>query len=320
MGHNHHNHGTHNHGLHGHGVSEGAGKSGRVRLILSIVLNLIITIAEVIGGIISGSLALLSDALHNLSDTLSLAVSLFAIRISRRQPDENRTFGYKRAEIIGAFVNLIVLVVIAIWLVKESVERFLNPTPIDAKVMLIVATIGLLANLLTAFLLHRDSRSSLNIRSAYLHIVTDALSSVGVIAGGLIIWKWEWYIIDPIMCILISVYIVYHSSSMIRETVDILMNSAPADVNMDEVLQSVRKVSGVQDIHHVHLWRLSENNNALEAHIVIDEDLLPEMENIKGAIKSMLSDDFSIGHSTLEFEFKPCDEIVDDHCFDGSEI
>lgn len=320
MGHNHHNHGTHNHGLHGHGVSEGAGKSGRVRLILSIVLNLIITIAEVIGGIISGSLALLSDALHNLSDTLSLAVSLFAIRISRRQPDENRTFGYKRAEIIGAFVNLIVLVVIAIWLVKESVERFLNPTPIDAKVMLIVATIGLLANLLTAFLLHRDSRSSLNIRSAYLHIVTDALSSVGVIAGGLIIWKWEWYIIDPIMCILISVYIVYHSSSMIRETVDILMNSAPADVNMDEVLQSVRKVSGVQDIHHVHLWRLSENNNALEAHIVIDEDLLPEMENIKGAIKSMLSDDFSIGHSTLEFEFKPCDEIVDLHCFDGSEI
>ena len=320
MGHNHHNHGTHNHGLHGHGVSEGAGKSGRFRLILSIVLNLIITIAEVIGGIISGSLALLSDALHNLSDTLSLAVSLFAIRISRRQPDENRTFGYKRAEIIGAFVNLIVLVVIAIWLVKESVERFLNPTPIDAKVMLIVATIGLLANLLTAFLLHRDSRSSLNIRSAYLHIVTDALSSVGVIAGGLIIWKWEWYIIDPIMCILISVYIVYHSSSMIRETVDILMNSAPADVNMDEVLQSVRKVSGVQDIHHVHLWRLSENNNALEAHIVIDEDLLPEMENIKGAIKSMLSDDFSIGHSTLEFEFKPCDEIVDDHCFDGSEI
>lgn len=320
MGHNHHNHGTHNHGLHGHGVSEGAGKSGRFRLILSIVLNLIITIAEVIGGIISGSLALLSDALHNLSDTLSLAVSLFAIRISRRQPDENRTFGYKRAEIIGAFVNLIVLVVIAIWLVKESVERFLNPTPIDAKVMLIVATIGLLANLLTAFLLHRDSRSSLNIRSAYLHIVTDALSSVGVIAGGLIIWKWEWYIIDPIMCILISVYIVYHSSSMIRETVDILMNSAPADVNMDEVLQSVRKVSGVQDIHHVHLWRLSENNNALEAHIVIDEDLLPEMENIKGAIKSMLSDDFSIGHSTLEFEFKPCDEIVDLHCFDGSEI
>lgn len=298
--HNHHHH-------HGENQTEG-------RLWISIFLNLAITLAEFIGGIISGSLALLSDALHNLNDTASLGISLIARKVSKRSANQDKTFGYQRAEIIGAFINLITLVIIALFLVKEGIERFYNPQPIDGLVMFVVAIIGLAGNVITAILLYRSSEENINIRSAYIHILSDALSSVGVIAAGFIILYYQFYVIDTILTLVIAGYILWQSYYMLRETVDILMESTPSDIDIDNIRSSMNTVPGVHDSHHVHIWRLDEQNILLESHIVIDESDLKEMETIKTSLKQLLSSRFGIHHSTLEFEFEPCEEYANSPC------
>jgi cobalt-zinc-cadmium efflux system protein len=301
----------HNHHHHTHGHLE-----GEARLVLSIILNLIITIAQIIGGIISGSLALLSDALHNLSDTTSLGTSLIALRIAKRRPDSRRTFGYRRAQIIGAFVNLVTLAIIAFYLIYEAIERLLDPQAIDGSIMLIVATIGLLANIFTALLLHRQSKTSLNIRSAFVHIVMDAISSVGVIIGGIVILYFGLYIVDALLTVVISLYILYHTYQLLRQTTRILMQSTPADLDYEGLLKNVRSIDGVQDVHHVHIWQLDEKTTSLEAHVVINKCDLEEMERIKDQVKKQVRDLFSINHSTLEFEFIRCDVCEDDNCYE----
>lgn len=306
-----HMHHSHDDGHAGH--THAAPKSGR-RLLVAVALNLLITIAEVVGGILSGSLALLSDALHNLSDTASLLTSYVAQRIAGRRPNPRKTFGYRRAEIIGAFINLITLILIALFLIKEAVERFLDPQPIDGPVMLGVAVIGLLANVGTALLLFRDARSSLNIRSAYLHIITDALSSVGVVIGGVLIWQYGVYLLDPILTVFISLYIVWHSYGMLKQTINILMEGTPAHLDVAEVVEVMAAVEGVQGVHHVHAWQLDEQHLALEAHVHIDRQDSAEMEAIKKKLKHTLRTRFGVGHSTLEFEFDPCTDGGD--CFD----
>jgi cobalt-zinc-cadmium efflux system protein len=300
-----------NHHHHSHGQRE-----GEVRLVLSIILNLIITIAQVIGGIISGSLALLSDALHNLSDTTSLGTSLIALRIARRRPDPKRTFGYRRAQIIGAFVNLVTLALIALYLIYEAIERLLDPQPIDGSIMLIVASIGLLANVFTAILLHRQSKASLNIRSAFIHIVMDAVSSVGVIIGGLVILYFGLFIVDALLTVAISIYILFHTYLLLRQTTRILMQSTPDGIDYESLMDNVRTVDGVQDVHHVHIWQLDENTINLEAHVVINKCDLEAMENIKDKVKQRIRDEFEINHSTLEFEFVRCDVCEDDNCYE----
>ncbi len=299
---------SHDHGHH-HGKDQTEG-----RLWISIILNFIITAAEFIGGIISGSLALLSDALHNLNDTTSLGISLIARKISKKEANRDKTFGYKRAEIIGAFVNLITLVIIALFLIKEGVERFYNPQPIDGMVMFIVAIIGLLGNVITAILLYRDSTENLNLRSAYIHILSDAFSSVGVIIAGILILWYEIYIIDTILTLIIAGYILWHSYYMLRQTINILMESTPANIEVPNVQQAMAKVNGVLDIHHLHVWRLDEKNILLESHVVIDEENMGKMESIKSTLKDLLSTNFDIHHSTLEFEFEPCEEHHESPC------
>ena len=301
-----HDHGHHHH-HHGKDQTEG-------RLWISIILNFIITAAEFIGGIISGSLALLSDALHNLNDTTSLGISLVARKISKKEANRDKTFGYKRAEIIGAFINLITLVIIALFLIKEGVERFYNPQPIDGMVMFIVAIIGLLGNVITAILLYRDSTENLNLRSAYIHILSDAFSSVGVIIAGILILWYKLYIIDTILTLIIAGYILWHSYYMLRQTINILMESTPADIQIPNVQQAMAEVNGVLDIHHLHVWRLDEKNILLESHVVIDEDNMGQMESIKSSLKNLLSTNFDIHHSTLEFEFEPCNEHHESPC------
>ncbi|WP_445665165.1 cation diffusion facilitator family transporter [Fodinibius sp. AD559] len=300
---------SHDHGHHHHGKDQTEG-----RLWISIILNFIITVAEFIGGLISGSLALLSDALHNLNDTTSLGISLVARKISKKEANRDKTFGYKRAEIIGAFINLITLVIIALFLIKEGVERFYNPQPIDGMVMFIVAIIGLLGNVITAILLYRDSTENLNLRSAYIHILSDAFSSVGVIIAGLLILWYQIYIIDTILTLIIAGYILWHSYYMLRQTINILMESTPADIKIPNVQQAMAKVNGVLDIHHLHVWRLDEKNILLESHVVIDEDNMGQMESIKSSLKDLLSTDFDIHHSTLEFELEPCEEHHESPC------
>ncbi len=305
MGHRHHHHST-----------EAETRGGERRLAISIVLNLVITVAEVVGGVLSGSLALLSDALHNFSDTASLGVSLMARRIGRRKATSVKTFGYKRAEIIGAFVNLVTLVLIALFLIKEAIGRFFNPQPIDGTIMLVVAVIGLAANVGTAVLLFRDAKESLNIRSAFLHIITDAVSSVGVILGGVLILYYQVYLVDPILTLLISLYILYHSYEMLRETVDILMEGVPKNIDLDQLVAEVEALDRVLGMHHLHVWQFDEHTVALEAHINIDETDLEHMETVKRAIKHTLGEVFHIHHTTLEFEFAPCH---DPGCYEVNE-
>lgn len=300
-----HDHGHHHH--HGEGQTEG-------RLWISIALNFIITLAEFIGGIISGSLSLLSDALHNLNDTASLGISLVARKVSKKEANRDKTFGYKRAEIIGAFINLITLVIIALFLIKEGIERFYNPQPIDGMVMFIVAVVGLLGNVITAVLLYRSSKENINIRSAYIHILSDAFSSVGVIVAGVLIIYYQLYIIDTILTLVIAGYILWQSYHMLRKTINILMVSTPAGIEIPDVQQAMAGITGVLDVHHLHVWRLDEHNILLESHIVIDEEDMTQMESIKSNLKKLLSANFNINHSTLEFEFEPCDEHAESPC------
>jgi len=290
------------------------------RLSVSILLNLFITIAEIIGGLISGSLSLLSDALHNFSDTASLGISLLAVRISTRGPDRKKTFGYRRAQIIGALINLITLVVVGIYLIKESIERYFNPQPIQGSVMLAVAVIGLIANLATAALLHRQSQKNINIRSAFLHIMGDAFSSVGVVIAGILIIRYQLYLADTLMTLAISAYILYNTHILLRQTINILMQGVPEGMDIEEIINVINNVEDVQDIHHVHVWQLDESQSILEAHIVIDQYKLEDMPCIKQAIKTVLADSFSIRHSTLEFELENCEGISLPSCFDGENV
>lgn len=302
---------AHDHGYHHHHQGEDQTEG---RLWISIILNFIITAAEFIGGIISGSLALLSDALHNLNDTTSLGISLIARKISKKEANRDKTFGYKRAEIIGAFINLITLVIIALFLIKEGFERFYNPQPIDGMVMFVVAVIGLLGNVITAILLYHSSKENLNLRSAYIHILSDAFSSVGVIIAGVLILWYQTYIIDTILTLVIAGYILWHSYHMLRSTINILMESTPTNIEIPEVQKAMSNVSGVLDVHHLHVWRLDEKNTLLESHVVIDEENISQMESIKSKLKELLSTGFGIHHSTLEFEFEPCNEHSESPC------
>jgi len=309
MSHDHRHH--HARGHHHH--------AGEGRLKTSIGLNLLITIVEVFGGLVSGSLALLSDALHNFSDTSSLVISLIARRVSRRAASSTKTFGYQRAEIIGAFINLITLVIVALFLIEEAIDRLLHPQPIDGLVMLVVAVVGLLANAATALLLWRDAKDGLNMRSAFLHIVGDAVSSVGVVLGGVLIMQYGTFLVDPLLTFAIAFYILFNTYQMLRQTIDILMESTPPGLDLTSVTRAVHDLDFVIDMHHIHVWQLDERHAALEAHIAIDRRDLSHMEEIKAEIKALLSTRFDITHSTLEFEFLRCD--TEPHlCFEKRHI
>lgn len=295
----------HNHQHHHHPKID---DSSIWKLWVSIFLNLTITLAQVIGGIIANSLSLLSDAVHNFNDAMSLVTTLVTKKIAKKGANSSKTFGYKRAEIIGAFVNLITLVIVALFLIKEGVERFFVPETIDGLTMFWVAMIGLAANLITAALLWKNSKDDLNMRAAFIHILSDAISSVGVIVGGWLIIKYEWYIVDAILTLIIGSYIMWHSYNMLREAIEILMEAKPGDIDISELTGSMQKIDKVCGVHHVHVWRLDEASTLLESHIVIQKEDLHLMEEIKSAIKQVLHDDYHISHSTLEFEFEPCDD------------
>lgn len=282
---------------HGHGPT-----STTQRLWLSIGLNLTITAAEVAGGLVSGSLALLSDAMHNLNDTASLGISLAARRIGARPADARLTYGYKRAEILGAFVNLIVLTIIALFLIKEAVSRYLHPRVIHSPIMMSVAAVGLLANLVTALLLFRDARTSLNLRSAFLHIVSDTISSVAVLAGGIVILLTGAFWVDTLLTVIIATYIIAQSVSLLRETGHILMQGTPAHVDLEAVRTRLAGMAHVQDVHDIRVWSLDEHTALLSAHLLVDQPDLPRIERIKADARRELATGFDIHDSTLEVE------------------
>lgn len=289
-----------------HDHSHSTEELGTTRLTISVVLNLAITVAEAVAGILAGSLSLLADAAHNLNDTASLGISLGARIVAKRDADPRRTFGYRRAEIIGAFVNLVTLVIIALFLLKEAVGRFGSTEPIDGTLMMVVAGIALVANVGTALLLRRGAQESLNIESAFVHIVADAMASVAVIAGGAAITLYGWIWIDPLLTALISVYILWQSADLLRRTVQILMESVPPGFDFEGMIEAMEAVDGVRDVHHVHVWQLDEQHTAVEAHVVTDERDLEAIEDTKATLKTRLREEFGVGHATLEVESSSC--------------
>jgi cobalt-zinc-cadmium efflux system protein len=293
---------SHDHAGHSHGKD-----AGTTRLVLAIVFNALITAAEVAAGVVSGSLTLLADAAHNASDTASMGVSLIARRVAGREADARRTFGYERAELIGAFVNLVTLVVIALYLLVEAARRFFEPQSIDGRLMLIVGAVTLVGNVATAFVLYKPSKGSLNVKSAFVHIVADALGSVAVILGGWLITQYGWTVVDPLLTAAIAVYILAHSYGMLRETISILMESAPEDFPLDEMARALEAMDHVRDVHHVHVWRLDERVTALEAHVAVEDiEELRALDALKREIKQRLRAEYGIGHATLELEHETC--------------
>lgn len=301
MAHNHDDHAREGHG-HSHGKD-----ASTTRLVLAIVFNFLMTAAEFVAGLIAGSLTLLADAAHNLNDTASMGIALAARKISQREADDRRTFGYERAELVGAFINLTTLVLIALYLLVEAGRRFFDPRPIDGSLMLIVGAVTLVGNVATAFVLYKPSKGSLNIKSAFVHIVADALGSVAVIAGGWVVMRYGWTVIDPLLTAGIAVYILAHSYGMLRETISIFMESAPKGFPLDEMTDAVEAMEHVCDVHHVHVWRLDEQRVALEAHIAVEGvEELAALDALKAQIKERLERDFGVGHATLEMEHGAC--------------
>ncbi len=285
-------------------------------LVYSILLNLLITIAQVVGGIISGSLALISDALHNFSDVLSLVFSLFAHKLSRRKASIEHTFGYKRAEILAAFINASTLIIVAIILIYGAIERFVNPQPIQSGLVIWLAALGIFANGFSVLLLKGDANHNLNMKSAYLHLLTDMMASVAVLIGGLLMKFYGWFWVDSVMTILIAVYLIAVGFDLVIKSTKMLMLFTPENIDIKEIVREVHKVSGAGKLHHIHVWHLNEEEVHLEAHLDCPEDFtLTQFDEILNRIEVVLFEKFGINHTNIQPEFKkedPKDFIVQD--------
>lgn len=277
-------------------------EAGDRRVFFAIVVNLGLTVVQVIGGALSGSLSLIADALHNFSDAISLIIAFGARKIARRPKDASMTFGYGRIEVVAALINYTTLIVIGLYLLYEATMRFLEPQPVAGWIIVIVAGVALVVDVVTALLTYALSKDSVNIRAAFLHNVADALGSVAVILAGTLILLFDWWLIDPIVTVLIAGYILWQAVQEIGPVIHILMLGSPPDVETDAVLAATRAVPGVADIHHAHFWQLDEHRAALDAHIVVEVGKWDQADAIKSAVKAALRADFGIAHTTLELE------------------
>ncbi len=277
------------------------------RLFLTIALNLLITVVEIIGGIISGSLALISDAMHNFSDGVAVIIAYIALRLSKRPKTIKYTFGLKRAEIIAAILNASILIVISFFLIKEAIERIQSPQPISGNLMLLVALFGFLANIIGTLLLKKGAKANINIRAAYFHLLSDVFSSLAVIFGALFIIYYQIYWVDPILTILISLYILKETYKIVKEAIDILMMSNPEEIDLNEIKGIIEKIPGVHNVHHIHLWKLNDIDKHFEAHIEIEDMFVSKTVNIQNLIESELNQRYNINHITLQFECDRCE-------------
>ncbi|ROU03122.1 cation diffusion facilitator family transporter [Histidinibacterium lentulum] len=275
---------------------------GDRRLSAAVVVNLGLTVAQVAGGLLSGSLALIADALHNLSDAMSLIIALVARRIARRPPDARMTFGYARAETVAALINYTTLILIALYLGYEAVAGLISPDPVGGWIMIVVAGIALVVDLVTAALTYAMSKQSQNIRAAFLHNLADALGSVAVIVAGVLVLLHDWWRVDSIATLGIAGYVLWMSATEIGGVIRILMLGAPDEPSTGEVIGAIRGVDGVGDVHHAHLWQMEEHATALQAHVTLDAGRWGNADAIKAEIKVRLRERFGIGHATLELE------------------
>ncbi len=273
-------------------------------LFITILMNVIITVTEIIGGVISGSLSLISDSFHNLSDTMAGVLSLFAVKLSHKSSNEKFTFGYRRAEILVAIGNSMFLLIITIFIFREAILKLANPSLIRVSIMLPVALIGLIANFISTFLLHRYREDTLNIKSAYLHLLTDTLSSVVVVVGALLMLYFKIYWIDSILSMGISIFIAYESIKVLWETTGILMECKPSWVDLEELKKDIESLPEVKNIHHVHVWRLSDKSTIFEGHINVEDIPVSKTKELRTNIERILEDKYRINHTTIQFEYE----------------
>ncbi|PKP53013.1 MAG: cation transporter [Bacteroidetes bacterium HGW-Bacteroidetes-1] len=277
-------------------------------LLITVLINVFISLVELIGGLLSNSLALISDALHNFSDGLALFITYITLKISKKNANPKNTFGYKRIQILAALFNAVTLIAICIYLIFEAWERMINPQEVKGFSMLVVAGIGLVANIVGVILLKDFSSANLNIKAAYLHLIGDTLSSVAVIIGGILIYFYNIFWIDPVITLLISIYIIRETWQVLNETYNILMQASPANLDVKTIRDRLMEVAGVKNIHHVHIWQLTDQEIHFEGHIELEEDLLlSKVQKIQEKINKILIKDFLINHITLQSEYRRCD-------------
>ena len=277
-------------------------------LFYSILLNGLITVVELAGGFFSGSLALVSDAMHNFGDFVSLIISFLATRMTQWEGNTKKSYGYSRFEILAAFINSVLLVLIGVYILYEAVARFSHPVKINSDLMLAVAVVGFTANLLSVLLLRRHRKENLNIKSAFLHLMTDTLESAAVIITAVVIAFIKFSTLDLIISVIIGIFIIKSSWDLLLESTNILTEGSPKGINLEEVGNFIKTFPGIKGVHHLHIWSLSSNFCALSAHIVIDDMQLSRTLNITGELEQQLSTKFRIDHPTFQLEAHACEE------------
>lgn len=300
---------THNHS-HSHTNLKGR------NLGISIFLNIIITIAQVVGGLLSGSLSLLSDALHNFSDVISLIISYVANKIAKKKASLHKTFGYKRAEILAAFINAASLIVVAILLIIEAIERFLNPQEIASSLVIWLSVVAILGNGFSVLLLRGDSKANMNMKSAYLHLFTDMMASFAVLIGGLLMKFFEVFWVDSVLTFLIAIYLIWMGYDLLKRSTKVLMLFTPDNISVKEIVSELNTLESIKNVHHVHIWQLNEEETHLEAHVDFKHDItLSQFDVILQEIERILLAKYHINHVNIQPEFgkeDPKDLIVQD--------
>ena len=289
---------------HHHHHNEVTQKSVKL-LILSFAINMLLSVAEIIGGIISGSVSLIGDALHNTSDAFSILIAVIAFKIGNKKASAKYTYGFKRAEIIGGFVNLILLFISGCYLLAEGIERLINPQQIDGLLIIWISVLALIIDALTAKISHHDAHHNSNMKMVFIHNLADAFGSIGVIISGLCIMWFDLYRVDGIVALLIAFYMIFQSVVSFPQIVNILMNAAPDNIDIEQVKNSLLAIKNIKNVHHLHLWCISEHNVAIECHIESDNnDIIVEATKL-------LRDKFGITHCNFQVENKSCGECCD---------
>ncbi|WP_431133008.1 cation diffusion facilitator family transporter [Psychroserpens mesophilus] len=293
---------SHNHS-HSHNDLKGR------NLLISIVLNIVITVAQVIGGLLSGSLSLLSDALHNFSDVISLIISYIADRLSKQKASLKKTFGYKRAEILAAFINAATLIIVAVLLIIEAVERFLNPQEIESNVVIWLSFVAILGNGFSVLLLKKDSHTNMNMKSAYLHLLTDMMASVAVLIGGLLMKYYQLFWVDSVLTFVIAMYLIIMGYNLLKDSFKVLMLFTPESIEVEDIVNVLQNIELIKNVHHVHIWQLNEEEIHLEAHIDFKKDItLSQFDTILHKIEDLVFNNFGINHVNIQPEFGKCDD------------
>jgi|SRR5579883_1256042 len=283
-----------------------AGPTQGKHLGASLALTLVFVVGEAVAGYLSNSLALLSDAGHNFADAIALGLSWYAVRVSKRPADASRTFGYHRAGILTALVNAAALVAIALFIFWEAAERFRNPEPVQSGVMIGVAIAAVILNGVISLWLHSEAKHDLNIRSAYLHMLGDALAGIGVALAGVIVWLTGKSIADPAVSVIIGLLILWSSWGILKESVNILMEGVPAGLDMDALKAAIPQVPGVLNVHDLHVWSVSSGIAACSCHILVAEQSVRSGQQILKAVADMLHERFNVSHTTIQVEVEGC--------------